>query len=172
MPDRIIRNGRVEADAWTFAGLEPGGHRAAQSPEGPLCVPLATWQAQRAALLARADPVGVWLAPADDPAALGADLAALALIAVHFPKFTDGRGYSTAALLRRAGYAGELRAFGDVGRDQVFYLARVGFDAFALKAGADPHAALASFDDFTVKYQGAVDERAPLFRLRFVAARA
>ena len=91
----------------------------------PVIVPLALWQAERAALLARGD-VGVWLAPADDPAVLADDVAALPLIAVDFPKFTDGRGYSIARLLReRYGFAGELRAIGDVLRDQLFALAAV-----------------------------------------------
>ena len=66
----------------------------------PVLVPLALWQCRRPALLRRRGDVGVWLAPADDPAALAADLAALPLIAVDFPQFTDGRGYSIARLLR------------------------------------------------------------------------
>jgi uncharacterized protein (DUF934 family) len=72
-------------------------------------------------------------------------------------------------LLRRAGYRGELRAFGDLGRDQLFYLARVGFDAFSLRPGADPHAALASLRDFSEAYQGSVNQPAPLFRRRETA---
>ena len=87
--------------------------------------------------------IGVLLGPADDPAALVHDLPQLALVAVDFPHATDGRGYSTARLLReRYGYTGELRAVGDVGRDQLFYLARVGFDAFALREGEDVAGAL------------------------------
>lgn len=91
----------------------------------------------------------------------------LDLIAVHFPKFADGRGYSTASLLRlRYGYTGELRAFGDVGRDQLFYLARVGFDSFLISEGRDAAAALCSFDDFSEVYQSATDQSLPLFRRR------
>ena len=114
----------------------------------PAIVPLALWRAERAALLARGD-VGVWLAPTDDPGTVAEDLAALAVVAVDFPKFTDGRGYSIARLLRdRYGYTGELRAIGDVLRDQLFALAECGFDAFALRADRDAAAALASLDDF------------------------
>ena len=77
-----------------------------------------------------------------------------------------------AALLRtRYGYRGELRAFGDVGRDQLFYLARCGFDSFKLAPQHDPEAALASFTDFTVRYQESVDDPVPLFRKRAVAGR-
>src|SRR5205085_11558437 len=108
-------------DSWRFLGLTEGDDLATL-PAGPIVVPLGIWKSRREELLARATPVGVWLAPADDPADLAADAAALPLVAVQFPKFTDGRGYSTAVLLRtRYGYRGELRAFGDVGRDQLFY---------------------------------------------------
>ena len=170
MPERVIRNGSVEADPWQFL---PADHDAsAPFPVGPLAVPLAVWKARRGELLDRADPTGVWLTPSDEPAAIAADLAQLALVAVQFPKFNEGRGYSAAALLRRRyGYRGELRAYGDIGRDNLFYLARVGFDAFALRAGTDLEAAVAGLGDFTVRYQAATDESRPLFRRRSHEAR-
>lgn len=81
--------------------------------------------------------------------------------------FTDGRNYSNARLLRdRYGYKGELRAIGDVLRDQLFYLHRCGFDAYALRADKDPYEALESLKDFSVTYQAATDEPLPLFRRR------
>ena len=92
------------------------------------------------------------------------------MIAVHFPKAADGRGYTTARLLReRYGFTGELRAFGDIGRDQLFYLNRVGFDSFAI--GEEPGVgnvadALSAFDDFPEAYQAASDQPEPLFRRR------
>ena len=165
MPERVIRNRRVEQDDWKVLGL--GGDVPAVLPRDPVIVPLATWLASRDALRARPEPIGVWLAPDDDPRALGGDLASIALIAVHFPKFADGRGYSTAYLLRsRLGFRGELRAIGDVGRDQLFYLSRVGYDAFSLPPHRDPEAALASFADFAEVYQGSVVQPLPLFRRR------
>lgn len=167
MPDLVIRHRRVEPDGWTVVGLDAGAPCDATLPPGPVLVPLAAWRTRREELLARPVPFGVWLAPDDDPEVLRGDLERFALVAVHFPRFTDGRGYSTATLLReRLGYRGELRAFGDIGRDQVFYLARVGFDAMRLAGDADPERALAAFDDFSVRYQGAVDEQLPLFQRR------
>ncbi len=167
MPSVVIRNRRVEPDTWTFLGLASAEELAQPFPAGPIAVPLATWKERRAELNARAKPVGVWLKPDDDPKEIAGDFATLALVAVQFPKFTDGRGYSTASLLRRRHhYRGELRAFGDVGRDQLFYLARVGFDSFRLADHRDAEAALASFNDFSVRYQGSVDEPVPLFRRR------
>ena len=104
---------------------------------------------------------------ADDPAALAADIKTLALIAVNFPTFKDGRGYSTAYLLRtRYSYTGELRAVGDIQRDQLFYLHRVGFNAFAVREDKDIEAALKSLNDFSNVYQASVVQSSPLFRRR------
>lgn len=133
-----------------------------------------TWQASERVLLPlavalkQADALqgqGVWLAPSDDPVQAVPLFARTALIAVQFPSFTDGRGYSTAALLRtRLGYKGELRAIGDVLRDQLFYLRRVGFDSFALRGDRDPHDAVKAFADFSDAYQGSTDQPLPSFR--------
>jgi uncharacterized protein (DUF934 family) len=170
MPDRVIRGRKVENDVWQVIGLAPHEDLSLALPEGPVLVPLAYWTSHREELAARRQPVGVWLAPEDDPVAIADDLGHLSAVAVHFPKVGDGRGYSTAVLLRtRHGYRGELRAFGDLGRDQLFFLARVGFDSFKLAPGHDPEAALAAFTDFTVRYQGSVDDPVPLFRKRAVA---
>src|SRR5262249_50809730 len=141
MPERVIRNRRVEDDRWLTLGVS-ADEDLASIPVGAVIVPLAVWQARRGELAVRGD-VAVWLRPEDDPDELLEDFPRLALIAVHFPKFGDGRGYSTAALLRRRGYRGELRAFGDIGRDHLYFLARVGFDAFRLPEHRDPEAALA-----------------------------
>jgi uncharacterized protein (DUF934 family) len=168
--ERVIRKRKVESDLWTVVGLPPHEDLSLPLPHGPVIVPLALWKERRAELDARTQPLGAWLKPDDDAAAIAADLHHFMIVAVHFPKFTDGRGYSTAALLRtRYGYRGELRAFGDIGRDQLFYLARCGFDSFRLADHRDPEAALASIDDFTVRYQGSVDDPLPLFRKRLTS---
>jgi uncharacterized protein (DUF934 family) len=175
-PERVIRcplpagvgnSARVAPEHWRFLGLSGAQDLERPLPPGPAVVPLAYWLAHRRALAARRDPVGVWLDPADEPAALAPDLASLPLVAVRFPKLTDGRGYSTAVLLRtRYGYRGELRAIGDVGRDQLFSLKRCGFDSFALAAHHDAEAAHAGLEVFRHRYQGSVDDPLPLFRRR------
>ncbi len=161
----LILDRKVATDTWTL--VEEG---AAVPATGDVIVPLATWKTESAALKERAGRTGVWLKPADDPAALADALTRLNLVAVQFPAFTDGRGYSTARLLReRLGYTGELRAIGDIQRDQLFYLSRVGFNAFALKDGQDAEGALAAFSDFTDAYQTSVAQPVPWYRRRLAA---
>ena len=107
------------------------------------------------------------LEPGDDLAKVAERLGAVARVEVNFPKFTDGRGYSIARLLReRHGYQGELRAVGDVQRDQLFYLARCGFDAFLLRDGQDAGESIAALNDFSEAYQASVERPQPLFRRR------
>ncbi|HQR04319.1 MAG: DUF934 domain-containing protein [Proteobacteria bacterium] len=165
---KLIKQRRVVEDSWQTLFLQPGEEPETMIiPPGPVLVPLAVWELQRLELRERNDPVGVWLGPEDEPAVIADDLVYLPVIAVRFPHFKDGRGYSTAALLRRRyGYTGELRAIGDVLRDQMFYLHRVGFDAFEPRADRCIEGALAALDDFSVTYQGAHVQDQPLFRRR------
>jgi uncharacterized protein (DUF934 family) len=163
---RIIRDRRIVEDEWIVIPAD-----ADELPAGgKLIIPLNRWLAQRDMLAGRtqgAGPLGVWLDSHEDPAALADDLHLLALIAVNFPRFADGRGYSTAFLLRqRYGFKGELRAIGDVLRDQLFYLQRVGFNAFAVRAGKDIDDALKALNDFSETYQASTDQPVPLFRRR------
>jgi uncharacterized protein (DUF934 family) len=163
----IIKFRQVVADNWQL--LKPADAVAVPAA-GDVIVALDVWRKQRDALLTRAGRLGVWLDSHEDPAHIADDLRHLALVAVNFPQFTDGRGYSIARVLReRHGWRGELRAIGDVLRDQLFYLSRCGFDAFDLRPDQDAHAALAAFDDFSEAYQASV-ERLPLFRRRGIVA--
>ena len=161
----IIKDRQIVADDWQVVKLAEG--ETAESvaiPEGRVIVPLAVWQARREALKARGD-VAVWLASDERPEALKDDVATLALIAVDFPKFGDGRGYSIAYNLRaRLGFTGELRAIGDVLRDQLFYMQRVGFNAFATRPDRSIEDALKGLTDFSEAYQASWDQKMPLFR--------
>lgn len=132
-------------------------------PSGAVLVPLSYWQENKAALLARGD-FGVVL-NSDEPAALIADDAKqLALIAINFPAFADGRGFSYARDLRtRYGFEGELRAVGDVFRDQLSFLKRCGFNSMAI-TDADVEGALESLEDFKDPYQISADTDQALFR--------
>lgn len=161
-PALIIRDGVVIRDVWTdVASLD---ELNALPDDRAVCVPLSVWNEGRAVLQSRSGALGVRMAAHETPDGLAQDFPRLSLISIQFAQFTDGRGYSIARTLRqKMGYQGELRAVGDVLRDQLFYLVRCGFNAFALAPGRDIQAALSSLNDFSVAYQSAADQPQPLF---------
>ncbi len=137
---------------------------------GKIIVPLSVFIARKNELASRIQQgdVGVWLDTHEVLEHLienQADLNTLPIIAVHVERFADGRIFSLGTLLRtRYGYKNELRAFGDVLRDQLFFLKRSGFTSFEIRADRSAQDALASLEDFTEPYQGAVDEPRPVFQ--------
>jgi uncharacterized protein (DUF934 family) len=162
---QIIKGRAVVEDDWRVLKLDEG-----QTPEtvdvleGKIIVPLGVWLARREQLSSRAQ-IGIWFASDELADAVKDDLAKFAVIAVDFPKFTDGRGYSIAYNLRkRLGYTGELRAIGDVLRDQLFQMHRCGFDAYATRQDRSIHDALKGLTVFSETYQASVDQALPLFR--------
>lgn len=162
MPEIILRDA-VVSDDWQV--LRPQAGQPVDIPTGRVIVPLAIWLDQQPVLAQRAGEVGVWLAGSDDPLALASTLPSLSLVAVDFPKFTDGRGFSIAYLLRtRLDYRGELRAIGDVLPDLLFYMRRVGFDAFAVRPDKDIQQALRSLRPFSDSYQGSWNQAVPAYR--------
>ncbi len=150
-PWRLVREGAVE-------------------PTAPLILPLVEWPAQQTPeVLAgrQSSPHGVLLQPDDDPEALQPRLGVLPLIAIDFPTFRDGRGYSQAYLLRvRLGWHGELRAVGDVLRDQLAHMRQCGFDAFAVREDKSVDDALKGLAGMSVLYGRSAIEPRPLFRRR------
>ena len=108
----------------------------------------------------------VRLESGDDARALIPFLDRLSLIEVSFPAYRDGRGYSSARVLREAGYVGELRAAGDVLVDQIAFMRRCGFDSFAPEAPIDPAVLKASLDRYEYHYQSAADAAVPVWKLR------
>ncbi len=162
---RIIKDGQVIDETWhllpkdvTLEGL---------SNCDDLIVPLQLWLDHAHALKVRDGGLGVWLEASEAIEDIADDLEHFQVVALNFPAFTDGRHYSSARLLReRYGYKGEIRAIGDVLRDQLFYMSRCGFDAFAVRPDRDPYDALEGLKDFSVTYQSAADEPLPLFRRR------
>jgi uncharacterized protein (DUF934 family) len=166
---KLIKHRKIAHDAWRT--LEPGGDGklAAEAPRGDIIVPLDYWLREREALAKHEGKVGLCLQGNAEPAPLANDLARFHLIAVHFPTFVDGRGFSLARLLReRYGYKAELRAVGDVLVDQLLLLERCGFDSFELRADQNVDAALAAFGAFSDAYQPTVPQPLPLFRRRGV----
>ena len=137
---------------------------------GKVIVPLSVFIARKNALVSRinAGEIGVWLDTHEVLEQLiehQADLNALPIIAVHVERFADGRIFSLGTLLRtRYSYKNELRAFGDVLKDQIFYLKRSGFTSFLIRADRSAAEAITSLHDFSQPYQGAVDESQPVFK--------
>jgi uncharacterized protein (DUF934 family) len=139
----------------------------ALAADGLVLVSFARWREARAALLARRGPVGVALANNDPVETLAPDASRLDLVALHFPKFSDGRAYSQARLLRgRLGYGGELRATGNVLQDQLPFMLRCGFDAFESEQKGFGEALARARNLFSVVYQPAEDGRMPASLLR------
>ena len=157
----LLKDGAEIEDVWTYLEGE------AELKDGQaVTLPLARFLAEAEALKGRNAPVGVRLVPEDDAALLEPFIEWIQLVEVSFPKYTDGRGYSQAQVLRRRlGYAGELRAVGHVLRDQIFYMNRSGFDAYET-ARADLSEVLDALNEFRDAYQPAADGRVPVFRQR------
>jgi uncharacterized protein (DUF934 family) len=124
----VYRNGRFEPDDW-----RPLGEDEAIPADGRVIVPYAYALAEREALAGDNRPLGVLIQPGDDVEAIGAEIHRFSVVAVAFPAFTDGRGYSTARILREhMGFAGEIRAVGNVLIDQIAFMRRSGIDAFVV----------------------------------------
>ncbi|MGI0116251.1 DUF934 domain-containing protein [Zooshikella sp. RANM57] len=159
----IIKNQEVISDTYTFYSSYTSGDVLAERS----IIPIDDFLANPTQFEQHSGSVGVWLDSHHEPEVLSPYIHQLAVIAINFPSFTDGRGYSIARILReRLGYQGELRAVGDILHDQLFYLKRCGFDAFKLHAEKDPEEALRGLNAFSVSYQGANDHPQPLFRRR------
>lgn len=158
----LMKNGVLTEDCYKQVPAD-----RALPAEGALLLSLEQWQQWRTELIERGARVGVRLASDQHPEALADDTDRLSLIALEFPSFRDGRAYSYARLLRdRFGYAGELRAVGDVLPDQLLYMQRVGFDAFEIDSD-DPVAVYEdAVNEFGIVYQPAGDDRIPALRLR------
>jgi uncharacterized protein (DUF934 family) len=139
---------------------------------GAIIISLAQWQAHRASLEDRTDPLGIRLSSDEKAEAIAGDLAHFNLIALEFPIFRDGRAYSTARLLReRYGYAGELRAVGDVLLEQLHFMNRVGFNSFDIRSSDAVRDWEIAAADMTVWYQPTDDGRNSVLQLRHPAAK-
>lgn len=150
----------VEDDAWHLVrGLED------PLPDGPLILPLGRWLMRRIEHQPARD--AVWIGPDDEVESLKPWFRLIPLVAVDFPSFRDGRGYSQAYLLRtRLGWSGELRAIGDVLRDQLSHMRQCGFDSFAVREDKCALDALKGLAGMSVLYGRSVIEPRPLFRRR------
>jgi uncharacterized protein (DUF934 family) len=143
---KLIKNGELIDDDWAGKLLSLDDFNAGAAAEAEL--------------------IGVQLEADQPPSAIEGDLSRLDLVVINFPVFTDGRGFSYARQLREWGYQGEIRASGEIIRDQLHYLRRCGFNAFEFDTDVDLEPYLDSLRDFSEAYQGDVEQEEPLFRRR------
>ena len=162
MPNQsIISNGELVQDNWTIVSKD-----AATLPAGSnLILPINLWLNEKTNLASRED-IAVWLDSDEIPSSeFCEDLNRLPMVAINFPVFTDGRGFSIARMLRdRFQFRGELRAIGYILRDQLCFMKRCGFNSFVLPDSTNVEEAIESLNDFTEFYQAATDQPLPLFR--------
>jgi len=155
----LLKDGKVVDDIWAFV---EDGHEL--SPGGCIVVSLGRFLSEHDQLLARNRSIGVRLVNSDDPALLAPHLDQLHLVEVQFPKYTDGRALSQAQLLRRRlGYKGEIRATGQVLRDQLRLMIRCGIDAMVIAEADAEGVYAASANEFSEFYQSAADTSESVF---------
>lgn len=155
----LIKNGHIVSDGWKTLTLAEGNTpQNVRLPVGPVLVPLSVWKARRAELIHREYehgwPLGIWLAAEEGPETLEHDIDDFSVIGIEFDKFSDGKSYATARLLREQyGYKGELRAIGDVPPDRISYQHQIGLDAFAVNSNQKTNPVLSGLLDFNVARQ-------------------
>jgi uncharacterized protein (DUF934 family) len=166
MPRRLLRDRHIVVDEWLYVA------EAAADASAPLIVTFAQWQMEPDIWIGRGSPLGVVLSPAHNVEQLAPDLEYFSLIAAEFSGPSEGRGYSQARLLReRWNFKGELRATGYVRRDQLFFMARCGFNSFELPE-ADLEDAHTAFSTFSAAYQPSNDLGLAVKLRRDIAASA
>ena len=157
---KLIKGADIVNDDWHFVANDDDSR-----PAGKLILPMAAWLSQDSETR-RAGDSAPWIDAGEEFEENLGELMESPLIAVHFPTFMDGRGFSTAEILRRNGYQGELRALGYLIQDQLFFLRRCGFDSYQVREGTNLEEAVHSLKDFSVTYQTSADTDSPLFRRR------
>jgi len=165
MPKLIDPTGSLLDNPWQLQARDATLDSVLAADAHNVLVNAQLWSQHRDALLESGKNVAVWLDSDQEAALVAEDLQSLPLVALNFPGFMDGRSYSTAVVLRQQhGYVGELRAIGDVLRDQLFFLKRCGFSTFDLKDSVKLEEAKTAFADFRDSYQSTVEQPQPLFK--------
>ncbi len=151
----LIKNGHFADDSWRSVA------DGEALPEGaPVIVSLSRWQADKGSLIQRNAPLGLRLKSNESPVDVADDLQRFSMIAIEFPSFRDGRGFSYGRRLRtQLGFTGEIRAVGHILPDQALFLDRCGFDAFEVKEGAKLSDWQRGLNEFSVWFQPALDGR-------------
>ena len=164
---KLIKDGKLTNDRWILVKEASNEGILSALPFKSIMVPLRFWKLYQSELEEYTGEVTIWLDSNERLADIPGNINQFPLIALNFPIFSDGRSYTNARELRESyGYEGEIRAIGDVLRDQIYYMHRCGFNAFSLRFDQDTEACLSAFNDFTTGYQASIDQHQPLFRRR------
>lgn len=164
---KLISKDAVMDNQWTLLKVATGPEILQAVPGRNFIVPFKFWKLYREELNDYGGNIAIWLNSDEDISEIGNALHSLPLIALNFPVFSDGRSYTNARELRqRYEYKGEVRAIGDVLRDQLYYMAQCGFDSFELRNDQNADLCLNAFEDFSTNYQATIAEPTPLFRRR------
>jgi len=164
---KLIKDGQLVEDHWTMFEADTELATVLATKAKQVLLPAELWLQHKSELAGLNAKIGLWFASAQNPADFEEDITQFPLIALEFPMFKDGRAYSYAAILRQQlNYNGELRAIGEVLRDQLTYMFRCGFNSFSLADDADVDYCLNGFHDFSENYQSTVNNPTPLFRRR------
>ena len=159
---QVVKDNQVVDDSWITVA-----ENAESLPQGDILLTYAQWQNFSEQLPAHEGNIGVLIDGNAEIEEIIQPLLSLPLIAINFPKFVDGRGFSSARLLReRYNYHGEIRAVGGFIRDQLYLLNRCGFNAFKFDDASDLNESVKSLEDFSETYQVSADQKDPLFRRR------
>ena len=160
----LINQQLVTDDPWQLLDHATLEHNPQLPANGPVAVPFVWYQQHRDALLRRDNLLGVMVNGDDDLTALYTDHSQFTLIAIEFPVFRDGRGFSIARQLVRHGFRQQIRAIGDVTRDRLALMQSSGFTAFAINDEGFDTAHLQAFAEISVNYQGTTADPRPIFR--------
>lgn len=164
---KLIKNGEIVNDYWVTVKEASNTGILQALPGRNILVPLDFWRLYREELDEFHGEIAIWLDSNHNVNEIAGELDGFAMIALNFPVFSDGRSYTNARELRQElGYKGEIRAIGDVLRDQLYYMARCGFDSFDMRHDQDLEQSLKAFNDFQTGYQASIDQPLPLFRRR------
>ena len=164
---KLIKDGEIVKDYWTVLYDTNDVETQNTKDKKNIILPLQSWNRFHNELKTSTNQVAVWLDSNEFTNQIIGDVNEIPLIALNFPVFTDGRSYSSARELRlELHYTGEIRAIGDVLRDQIFYMSRCGFNSFLIREDQDSASCLKALNDFQSSYQSTAVDKNPLFRRR------
>ena len=163
----LIKNGEVINNDWRILEKSSELDALNTSTKKSVIVPLNFWKLYRSEAEAYSGNIAIWLDSDELISDIKNQIGEFSVIALNFPVFSDGRSYTNARELRQSlNFEGEIRAIGDVLRDQIFYMSRCGFDSFLLRQDQDPRACIDALQDFQESYQSTSENQDPLFRRR------